>query len=158
MAHHREELGDLLLQVVFQSAMAQSWGWFGLDDVVAGIGDKLERRHPHVFGDTTVAGVDEVLANWEKIKLAEKKDRGALDGIPRALPALLKTASTAHPGAKTREEMSSAPWGRGTATPPWGPPRGPARAGMATKVAVGKSPARCSRAAACQCVSCRRTT
>lgn len=86
--HHREELGDLLLQVVFQSEMAQSLGWFGLDDVVAGISDKLERRHPHVFGDATVAGVDEVLANWEKIKQAEKKDRGALDGIPRALPAL----------------------------------------------------------------------
>ena len=86
--HHREELGDLLLQVVFQSEMAQSWGWFGLDDVVAGISDKLERRHPHVFGDVTVGSASEVIANWEKIKLAEKKDRGALDGIPRALPAL----------------------------------------------------------------------
>ncbi len=85
----REELGDLLLQVVFQSAMAEARGWFGVDDVSAGICDKLERRHPHVFGTTTVSGSGEVLANWEKIKVTEKKDRGVLDGLPRALPALL---------------------------------------------------------------------
>ncbi len=87
--HHREELGDLLFQVVFQTGLAESWGWFGLDDVVAGISDKLERRHPHVFGDATAGTADEVIANWEKIKLAEKAGRGALDGVPRALPALL---------------------------------------------------------------------
>lgn len=90
--HHREELGDLLLQVVFQSALAEHSGWFGLDDVVKGISDKLERRHPHVFGDVKVSGADEVISNWEKLKLAEKKDRGALDGIPRALPSLLYAA------------------------------------------------------------------
>ena len=86
--HHREELGDLLFQVVFQTGLASEWGWFGLDDVVAGIADKLERRHPHVFGDAVAGTADEVIARWEKIKLAEKKDRGALDGVPRGLPAL----------------------------------------------------------------------
>lgn len=87
--HHREELGDLLFQVVFQSGMAARFGWFGLDDVVDGIADKLERRHPHVFGDATVSSAAEVITNWERLKLAEKKDRGALDGVPRALPSLL---------------------------------------------------------------------
>ncbi len=86
--NHREELGDLLFQVVFQSGMAETFGWFGLDDVIAGISDKLTRRHPHVFGDATAGTADEVIARWEKIKLAEKKDRGALDGVPRSLPAL----------------------------------------------------------------------
>ncbi len=90
--HLREELGDLLLQVVFQSALAEESRWFGLDDVVKGISDKLERRHPHVFGDVKVSGADEVISNWEKLKLAEKKDRGALDGIPRGLPSLLYAA------------------------------------------------------------------
>ena len=87
--HHREELGDLLFQVIFQTGLASTWGWFGLDDVIAGISDKLERRHPHVFGDATAGTADEVIARWEKIKLAEKKDRGALDGVPRGLPSLL---------------------------------------------------------------------
>jgi tetrapyrrole methylase family protein/MazG family protein/ATP diphosphatase len=85
----QEELGDLLLQVVFQAELAATWGWFTLDQVVDGICAKLVRRHPHVFGDQRVAGSAEVLANWEKLKLAEKRDRGALDGIPRGLPALL---------------------------------------------------------------------
>lgn len=86
--HHREELGDLLFQVVFQSGLTASWGWFGLDDVIAGISDKLERRHPHVFGDVKAGTAAEVISNWEKLKLAEKKDRGTLDGIPKGLPAL----------------------------------------------------------------------
>lgn len=89
VAHLREELGDLLLQVIFQSELARSWGWFGLGAVVDGICDKLERRHPHVFGDAEVSGAGEVITNWEKIKLAEKAGRGALEGIPRGLPALL---------------------------------------------------------------------
>lgn len=86
--HHREELGDLLFQVVFQTGLASTWGWFGLDDVVAGISDKLERRHPHVFGDAVAGTADEVIANWEKIKLAEKQNRRVLDGVPKGLPAL----------------------------------------------------------------------
>jgi tetrapyrrole methylase family protein/MazG family protein/ATP diphosphatase len=85
----REELGDLLLQVVFLAELARGRGWFGPDDVVAAIADKLERRHPHVFGDVTVSGSAEVLSNWEKLKAAEKKDRGALGGMPKSLPALL---------------------------------------------------------------------
>ena len=60
-----------------------------VDDVVDGIADKLERRHPHVFGDAAAGTATEVVANWERIKLAEKKGRGALDGVPRSLPALL---------------------------------------------------------------------
>src|SRR5882672_4164204 len=78
----REELGDLLMQIVFQAELARAKGWFGPDDVVAAISDKLVRRHPHVFGDVKVSGTTEVLANWEKLKLAEKKDRGLLDGLP----------------------------------------------------------------------------
>ena len=86
--HHREELGDLLFQVVFQSGLASSWGWFTLDDVIHGIADKLERRHPHVFGDAKAGTAAEVITAWEKLKLAEKAGRGALDGVPRSLPAL----------------------------------------------------------------------
>lgn len=85
----REELGDLVLQAVFASELAAARGWFSLDDVLGAVRDKLERRHPHVFGDASVSGTREVLANWEKLKQAEKAGRGALDGIPRALPALL---------------------------------------------------------------------
>ncbi len=84
----REELGDLLLQVVFQSELARSRGWFGPDDVVAAICDKMERRHPHVFGEVSVSGAAEVLTNWERLKAAEKKDRGLLSGTPKGLPAL----------------------------------------------------------------------
>jgi len=88
--HLREELGDLLLQIVFQAELARNAGWFGPDDVVAAICDKLVRRHPHVFGDTKVSNADEALASWEKLKKAEKKGRGALDGVPIALPGLLR--------------------------------------------------------------------
>jgi len=86
----QEELGDLLLQVVFQSELARAQGWFGPDDVVAGICDKLQRRHPHVFGDVEVRDADEVSANWDAIKALEKAERGTFDGVPVALPALLR--------------------------------------------------------------------
>lgn len=86
----REELGDLLLQIVFQGELAQANGWFGIDDVVHAICDKLERRHPHVFGGTRVDSADEALRNWERLKAAEKKGRGALEGVPVALPSLLR--------------------------------------------------------------------
>jgi MazG family protein len=94
-AEHCEELGDLLFQIVFQSALRAADGKFGIEDVVASIANKLVRRHPHVFGDLKVSGSDEVLANWSKLKAAErdaagKKARGTLDGIPQALPALLR--------------------------------------------------------------------
>src|SRR5262249_46867275 len=91
----RTELGDLLLQVVFQAELARAEGSFGPDDVVAAICDKLVRRHPHVFADQPVSDADEVLRNWERIKAAEQKDGkkkrgGLLGGVPRSLPALTR--------------------------------------------------------------------
>lgn len=86
----KEELGDLALQVAFQAELARREGSFGPDDIVAAICDKLVRRHPHVFGDLEVDGSAEVLQNWERIKAAEKKDRGLLAGVPRSLPALVR--------------------------------------------------------------------
>jgi MazG family protein len=88
-----EELGDLLLQVVFHCQMARERGAFDFEKVAQHLVDKLIRRHPHVFGDTRVKDVDEVWANWEQIKKAEKLGTrharpSALDGIPKHLPAL----------------------------------------------------------------------
>jgi uncharacterized protein YabN with tetrapyrrole methylase and pyrophosphatase domain len=90
-----EELGDLLLQVVFHCQLAQERGAFDFNDVSRKIANKLLRRHPHVFGTVKVKTVDEVWANWEKIKTAEKRGTrharaSALDGIPRHLPALMR--------------------------------------------------------------------
>jgi MazG family protein len=90
-----EELGDLLLQVVFHAQMAKERGVFDFEKVTRQLVDKLIRRHPHVFGTTKVKNVDEVWANWEKIKRAEKhgthlERKSALDGIPKHLPALLR--------------------------------------------------------------------
>ena len=90
-----EELGDLLLQVVFHSQLAKERGAFDFEKVARRITDKLIRRHPHVFGDVKVKDVDQVWANWEKIKHAEKQGTrhsrpSALDGIPQHLPALLR--------------------------------------------------------------------
>jgi MazG family protein len=90
---HREELGDLLLQIVFQSELRFGEGKFGIDDVARGIVTKLVRRHPHVFGDAVAKDADVVLANWAKLKAAEKAEKGkhgALDGIPKSAPALLR--------------------------------------------------------------------
>ncbi len=90
-----EELGDLLLQVVFHCQLAKERGAFDFEKVARHITEKLIRRHPHVFGDLKVKDVDQVWANWEKIKQAEKHGTrharpSALDGIPRHLPALLR--------------------------------------------------------------------
>jgi len=90
-----EELGDLLLQVVFHCQLAKERGVFDFEKVARRITEKLVRRHPHVFGTTKVKDVDEVWANWEKIKRAEKHGTkharaSALDGIPKHLPALLR--------------------------------------------------------------------
>ena len=88
----REELGDLLLQIVLQTQIATETSAFTMADVIAGITAKIVRRHPHVFGDVQVAGVDEVLHNWEGLKaaerLAEGADKGLLDGVPEGLPAI----------------------------------------------------------------------
>ncbi len=87
-----EELGDLLMQPVFQAQMvADTTAEFTIADVIDSITQKLIVRHPHVFGETTVANSTEVLKNWEKIKSAEKPERDSiLDGLPKGLPALLK--------------------------------------------------------------------
>src|SRR5437660_3801560 len=89
-----EELGDLLLQIVFHCQLAKERAAFDFDQVARHITDKLVRRHPHVFGETKVNNVEEVWANWEQIKWAEKHGTrharpSALDGIPKHLPALL---------------------------------------------------------------------
>jgi tetrapyrrole methylase family protein/MazG family protein len=88
-----EELGDVLLQVVFHAQLEAEIGTFTIDDVIARIVDKLIRRHPHVFGDLNVADSDEVLRNWEQIKKSEKGEGwrdSALDGVPTGLPALMR--------------------------------------------------------------------
>lgn len=90
--HLREELGDLLLQVVFQARVAQEHPTapFDIEDVAAGIAAKLRRRHPHVFGDVPAGDAEEVHRRWEQIKAAEKSRASVLDGIPPALPALAR--------------------------------------------------------------------
>ena len=89
----REEFGDLLLQIYLHAQIAYEEGEFNISDVVRGIHDKIVRRHPHVFGEVSLDGVDGVLQNWEKLKEQERKDKkqeekGLLDGVPVALPAL----------------------------------------------------------------------
>lgn len=93
VADHKEELGDLLLQIVFQSELRHAEGAFGIDDVAEGIVEKLVRRHPHVFGEVQAKDTQEVLANWAQLKAEEKAEKGkhgALDGVPRSAPALLR--------------------------------------------------------------------
>lgn len=89
----RGELGDLLFQVVFYAQMAQEEGRFNFDDICNGISDKLERRHPHIFADATAGDAQQILHNWEQIKIAERAEKAqhsALDDIPQALPALMR--------------------------------------------------------------------
>jgi MazG family protein len=88
----REELGDLMLQIVLHAEIAAESGQFDIADVMRTITEKLIRRHPHVFKDVQVDGAEQVLDNWEQIKRAEKGDgrRSALAGVPESLPALLK--------------------------------------------------------------------
>jgi len=93
VADHREELGDLLLQVIFQAELRSAEGAFGIDDVIDGIVRKLVRRHPHVFGEVQAKNAEEALASWAKLKAVEKAakgKKGALDGIPRSAPALVR--------------------------------------------------------------------
>ena len=109
-----EELGDLLLQVVFHCQLAKERGAFDFERVTRHLVDKLIRRHPHVFGTTKVKDVDEVWANWEKIKHAEKKGThrervSALDGIPKHLPALLRAEKLVKKARKAKLLASSKP-------------------------------------------------
>lgn len=84
-----EELGDLLLQIIFQSVIAEEAGYFTLESVINRLNNKLIERHPHVFGDTQVASADEVEINWEHIKIKQDKRNSLLDGVPKTAPALL---------------------------------------------------------------------
>jgi MazG family protein len=117
----REELGDLLLHVVFQAEIAREAGDFTFADVANGIADKLVRRHPHVFGTEKVEDATATIALWQKLKQAEKPARtSALDGVPRTLPALMRAEAlqkkARHVGfdwpdaqgplAKVREELA----------------------------------------------------
>ena len=99
-----EECGDLLLQVVFVSNIAEESGLFCMADVCRAICSKLIRRHPHVFGEVTVENADEVSRNWEMIKAGERKSRdadsSAMAGIPRGLPALLRSLRISERAAK----------------------------------------------------------
>jgi tetrapyrrole methylase family protein/MazG family protein len=105
----REELGDLLLQVVFHAQMAAEAGTFDVDDVAEGLVRKLIHRHPHVFGDVeVVGGADEVLVNWEKLKAEEEGGRKGVDQeIPATLPALMRAAKV---------QRRAAGWGFGWRT------------------------------------------
>ena len=90
----REECGDVLLHVVFLASLAQEQGLFDMRDIIQTLSDKLVRRHPHVFSDTSVSGSDEVSKNWERIKAEERKekerDSSAMAGVPKGLPGLLR--------------------------------------------------------------------
>jgi MazG family protein len=114
-AEMEEELGDLLLQVVFHCQLARERGAFDFERVARHITDKLIRRHPHVFGDVKVKDVNEVWANWDKIKRDEKQGTrrerpSAFDGIPKHLPALLRVEKLAKKARKAKllDEKTSA--------------------------------------------------
>jgi uncharacterized protein YabN with tetrapyrrole methylase and pyrophosphatase domain len=109
-----EELGDLLLQVVFHCQLAGERGAFDFQQVARRITDKLVRRHPHVFASVKVKNIDEVWANWEKIKKAEKHGTrharpSALDGIPKHLPALLKAEKLLKKARKANLPVAAMP-------------------------------------------------
>jgi uncharacterized protein YabN with tetrapyrrole methylase and pyrophosphatase domain len=116
-----EELGDLLLQVVFHCQLARERRAFDFDSVCRTLVEKLVRRHPHVFGDLKVKDVDQVWANWEKIKHAEKHGTrhqrdSALDGIPKHLPALLRAEKLLKKARKAKLIDAAAAPGRRSKT------------------------------------------
>jgi MazG family protein len=100
----KDELGDLLFQVVFHARMAEEAGFFAFDDVAGAIADKMERRHPHVFGDAEIASVAAQNEAWEAHKAAERQVSGGgasvLDGVALALPALLRAAKISRRAAR----------------------------------------------------------
>lgn len=116
----KEELGDVLFQVLFHAQIAAENNDFTLDEVADGLAEKLVRRHPHVFGDAKVSSAEEVAKNWEKAKRAEKPRESALEGIPPTLPALQRSLKViekvskvgfqwenlAGPLGKVREELA----------------------------------------------------
>lgn len=100
--HLKEELGDLLLQVIFHSELAEEAGKFNLDQVAQGICDKLVRRHPHVFGESAAGDSDAVLKQWDEIKRGEKGDeeKPFLHGVGKGLPSLLRASKLQKKAAK----------------------------------------------------------
>jgi len=106
MTDLKDELGDLLFQVVFHARIAEEQGDFGFDDVASAISDKLIRRHPHVFGDADIDSADAQTASWERIKAEERAARGetdcsALAGVSRGLPALRRAVKLQKRAART---------------------------------------------------------
>jgi MazG family protein len=108
----REELGDLLFQVVFHAQLATEAGEFTMTDLLQALNSKMTRRHPHVFGDAEVATAGEALAQWEAIKQGEARSRGhdrsVIDGVPRALPALIRAQRTQSKAARVRFDWPDA--------------------------------------------------
>ncbi len=108
----QEELGDVLLQVVFHSQMEQEKGTFNFDDVADGICKKLIIRHPHVFGNIDVNNTDEVLSNWDAIKRSTKHQKStteAMQSVPRELPALMRSEKLQSKAAKSGAELNVDP-------------------------------------------------
>jgi uncharacterized protein YabN with tetrapyrrole methylase and pyrophosphatase domain len=140
----RDELGDLLLQVVFQARIAADRAdgtGFTIDDVAEGIVAKLVRRHPHVFGDVTVSGADEVISNWDTIKAAERAAAGgepgsALDSVPFGQPALSLAAQL-----QRRAEGAGAPAGLAALQPERAAPQSEPAALQAERAALQAEPA-----------------
>ncbi len=115
-AHLREELGDVLLQVVLQSQIAADAGEFTIDDVCHDVNAKMVRRHPHVFGEVQASDANEVLDLWDQVKLQEKEaaagdaepaEAGLLDGVPRSFPALMQAQKISRKAAATGFEWDS---------------------------------------------------
>ena len=108
----REELGDVLFQVVFHAEVAAERGDFTMSDLLAGLVDKMVRRHPHVFGDARVETSRQALAQWETIKQQEAETggrrRSVIDGVPRALPALLRAQRTQSKAARVNFDWPDA--------------------------------------------------
>ncbi len=102
MKHLKEELGDVLLQVVLHAQIASEEGAFNIEDVAKGLKDKLIHRHPHVFGDVKVKSTKEILDNWDKLKAEEKQHRkSAMDGISKSQSALMSAQKISKKAVKT---------------------------------------------------------
>lgn len=97
----KEELGDLLFQSVYHAQMASEVGHFNLHDVIDGVTTKMISRHPHVFGDKTASSASDVNKIWDEQKAQEKQSKGALNGVPKALPSLLRAQKLQKKAAKT---------------------------------------------------------
>jgi MazG family protein len=105
-ANVREELGDLLLLIIMHAEIAREAGLFNIDNVIADVTEKLIRRHPHVFGKSDARDSGAVLKQWESIKRAEKTGRHYLDGLPAALPALMRAQKAQSKAARVNFDWS----------------------------------------------------